>query len=493
LLDELNAVIMAQTIERAMRMDDIIEISPTDPTAYFFNESGQNALKPGDLVGSQRHLDPAAVFSVLQLGAVVPPLSPWRGVSRYIPGYRYHRSNRMGPLQLRRSSHVAALDSDGQSLEICRLLDNAIEDAIGDGPDPVVLFSGGVDSGLIAARLSALGHRDTLLLNFSFGDDDTESHLAEAMAKHLGLRFERILESRGLCDCLMEPGRIYIQPFADHSTVPTWDLAHATVNRLSGECRPILDGTGADGAFGLIGKIEMWERVMRLPAAVRHVASHLYAAGLWHGRGRMEYLFRILRRSATMPPLSSIVAQNPLADILYDDALASDVHRLLEDWIGGWAGESLSHRAVAADMALTCTNIYAQKAKPIFDIAGFAVSFPFLQTEVMSVALASIGHWRIDEPKDTLKRCLARHVPREMVYRPKSGFVDPRGRVFYDTQFIAYLRAAADAKGPIASMLKKRPLMKACDLLARKAYLPTLTRNCLWAITFIDRWYQTAP
>jgi asparagine synthase (glutamine-hydrolysing) len=479
-------------MERAIHMDDIFEVFPTDPTSYFHNELGQNALKPGDLVGPKRCLDPAAVFSVLQFGAVVPPLSPWRGVSRYIPGYRYCGSNRIGPLQLRHSAHVAALDLESQSLEITRLLDNAIEDAIGDGPDPVVLFSGGVDSGLIAARLSALGHHDSLLLNYRFGDDDPESHLAEAMAKHLGLRFERIFYSCGLCDCLIEPGRIYIQPFADPSTVPTWDLAHTVVNRLAGERRPILDGTGADGAFGLIGKIEMWKRIMRLPVAGRHLASHLYAAGLWHNTGKIEYLFRILRRSATMPLLSAIVAQNPLADILYDDSLASDVHRLLENWISGWAGESLAHRAIAADMALICANIFAQKAKPIFDTAGFMVKYPFLQTEVMNVALASIGNWRMDEPKDILKRCLARHVPREMVYRPKSGFVDPRSQVFYNTQFIAYLRAAVDSTGPIGSMLRKRPLMRACDLLARKAYLQTQTLNCLWAITFIDRWYRTA-
>ena len=480
-----------QSTQSTNPRNEIFESSLTDPTAVFFDDVGHVAREPRALSGPRHQPDPVAMFSVVQFGSILPPLSPWRGVSRFMPGYRYRGCARLGPLEIERPGHVATLDPKGQSNEICRLVDNTITNAIGDGPDPVVLFSGGVDSGLIAARLAALGHRDTLLLNFSFGDDDRESHLAEAMAKHLGLRFERLADSRDLCDCLVEPGRVYVQPFADHSTVPTSSLAHAVVDRLAGERRLILDGIGADGAFGMVGKIEMWKRVMRLPAA-RHVASRLYAAGLWHMQSKFEHRFRILRRSATMPLLSAILAQNPLADILYRGNLAGDVHRLLADWIGGWVGESLSHRVVTADLAMTCANTFAQKAKPILESAGHDVCYPFLETEVVSVALASIDHWRMDEPKAPLKRLLARHVPREMVYRPKIGFVDPRGRVFYDSQFIAHLRAAADPTGPIASLLHKRPLMKACDLLARGAHLPTQTLNCLWAITFTDRWYRTA-
>ena len=79
-----------------------------------------------------------------------------------------------------------------------------------------------------------------------------------------------------------------------------------------------------------------------------------------------------------------------------------------------------------------------------------------------------------------------------MVYRPKSGFVDYHGNVFFDKEFIAYLRAAADDTGPIALVLNKKPLLKACDLLANKIKLPFQTLTCLWDITFVDRWYRSA-
>jgi len=484
---------LSQIKESNNNLHDTYEVFLTDPIAYFYDETGNFARDPSKVSRSLRRPDAKAIYSVLQFGAIIPPLSPWCGVSRFTPGYRYHGSNQVGPLRVDHPIHVASLDPDGQSNEICCLVDQVIKRTLGNGPDPVVLFSGGVDSGLIAARLAVLGHRETLLLNYSFGGDDPESRMAEAMAKHLGLRFERVTDSEDPCDCLIEPGRIYVQPFSDSSTGPTSNLAHAMVNRLAGEKRLIFDGTGADGAFGMMGILQMWKRVMDSPVVARHLASFLYRKGLWHNKGRGEYLIPIFRRSATMSLMPAILARNSLADILYDNALARDVYQLLTDWIGDWVGDSIDHRVVAADLAMICANIFAQKARPIWEKAGLEVCYPFLQTESVSVALTSIGHWQMDEPKAPLKKCLARHVPREMVYRPKSGFTDPRRQVFYDSHFIAYLRAAADPTSPIVSILRKKPLMKACDMLARGDYLPGETLSCLWAITFLDRWYRTVP
>lgn len=481
-----------ECVNGCINMKDIYEVPPCDTHSCFFDDSGHTAHKPNALADSKSQPDESAVFSVLQFGAIIPPLSPWRGIRRFMPGYQYRGTELVGPLRLVCPANVATLNSEQQSYDIERLLDRCLVDLIGDQPDPVLLFSGGVDSGLIASRLVALGYGESLLLNYCFGEDDRESQLAEAMAKHLGLRFERISATRNFCDCLIEPGRIYPQPFGDRSTVPTSELAHAVVDRLVGEHRVILDGTGADGCFGMANKINAWSRVERLPALARQAASLLYAATLWHRKGRMEYLCRMLRRSMDMPLLSAALAQNPLSGVLYRNLPTNDVHNLLADWVGGWVGESIPHRIVAADLALTCANIFAQKGQPILELAGHRVHYPFLQTEVVSVALASIHHGQMDEPKAPLKRSLARHVPRDMVYRPKSPFTDPLDRVFFDANFIAYLRSAADSASPISTLLNQKPLIKVCDLLSRRVDLPLQTRNCIWSITFMDRWYRTA-
>lgn len=79
--------------------------------------------------------------------------------------------------------------------------------------NPVLLFSGGVDFGIIASRLVLLGFTNTLLIKYSFVEDDKESILAEKIAKLLGLRFERVFAKKRLCACLDNPGILYTQTF----------------------------------------------------------------------------------------------------------------------------------------------------------------------------------------------------------------------------------------------------------------------------------------
>ena len=474
-----------------MKLDEY-EIPPCDTRGHFFDDSDRMVSTPCSLANENSQIDDEAVFSVLQFGAIIPPLSPWKGVHRLVPGFRYHGTKMVCPVDLAKRKNISTLNAEQQADEIESLLDIILKTHIGEQRDPVLLFSGGVDSGLIASRLAALGYRDSLLLNYSFGDNDTESKLAEAMANQLGLKFERVSGNRRPCSCLDDPGAIYPQPFGDHSTVPTSDLAYSVVERLSNQKRLILDGTGADGAFGMTAQIGSWERMSRIPQIAKKLAAFAYSKMLWYRTGRIEHVARILGRSTEMPLLSAILAQNPLAGTFYKKDNRHSVDDLLERWIGGWAGDTSATRVVAADLALTCANTFAQKAQPILESGGHKLLYPFLEVEAVSMSLSSFPHWQMDEPKAPLKKSLARHVPHNMVFRPKSGFVDPRGKVFFDEEFIEHLRSKCEPTGPIAHMLEKKPILKSCGLLARSKPLPAQTLNLIWAVVFTDRWYRTA-
>jgi len=473
-------------------LKDWYEIPFCDTHGVFYDKTGRMGSRPDELAGGDVRIDEKALFSVLQFGAIIPPLSPWKEIRRLIPGYRYRGSSLDGPVEIDRAARSAGMTPEQQADEIERLTDHAIRRSTDDNEDPVLLFSGGVDSGLIASRLAALGYDNSLLLNYSFGENDPESLLAQAMAKHLGLRFERVFAQRDLCACLDEPGSIYPQPFGDSSTPPASNLAYATVERLDGKRSLILDGTGADGAFGLVNKIAVWNRMVQIPRAARSAASAFYNRFFWHRPGKPEYLLRIFQRSVDMPFVSAVLAQNPLAGFFYRKIWAREVYELLEDWVGGWAGDSSYHRVVAVDLAMICSNIFAQKAQPILESNGHEVAYPFLQNEMLSTAMASIFNWKMRTPKEPLKQSLSRYVPRQMVYRPKSAFVDTGFEVFYRNKFIEYLRSAADNSSPIAFALHRKPLIEACDLLYHKKKLPGQTLSCLWAVTFTDRWYRTA-
>jgi len=474
-----------------MNTDKLFEIQPTDTASRFFNSEGQTADRPADLADAQSRPDQAAIYSVLQFGAMVPPLTPWEGIMRFLPGYRYQGMTIKEPLSLLEQSRHESLSLEELSSKFERKLDRILKEAIGDGPAPLVLFSGGVDSGLIAARLAKLGYSDTLLLNYSFYDDDLESEQAEAMANHLGLSFERFsIRDRHLLDCLEEPGRVYSLPFSDATTAPASDFAHQISARFAGKTRIIFDGTGA-GLFAMSKRLRRWKYAFSQPAFVRRAAARFYAAAMWNSDLKLELPFRILRRSALMPPLAAITARNPLAGILYNTMSADRVNGLLEEWVEGWAGESFAQHAIAAYSSLDEAGIYAQNALPIYADAGFVVHNPYLESEMLGYALTIVDEWKEKERKSIIKHSLAQYVPREMVYRPRSGFADPRLRIMRDPRFIDYLRSAVDSTGPIASVLHKKKIKQACDLLSQGTKLPRQTMGCLWAVTFLDRWYRT--
>src|SRR5215213_4182328 len=173
------------------------------------------------------------------------------------------------------------------------------------------------------------------------------------MAKALGLQLEQIIATdEALTVSLHEPGSVYPFPFADHSIVPSSELARAVVLRV-GKGTTILNGTGADGVYGMSEKVGSWLHAARVPGVLRRVAGSSYRF-LWRSSGRSECVSRLLRRSGQMPIVSAILAQNALAGILYDHGPADEVHRLLDDWVSGMVGsESILRQAMVGDVALT--------------------------------------------------------------------------------------------------------------------------------------------
>lgn len=474
-------------------LTDLENIMPCDTHAVYCADDGRVGPAPSLIRDSSARPEPLAITSYLKFGAVVPPLSPWTGVRRRLPGCTYGAESTMESNLVKKNIYACARGIDAQADEIVSLIDYNLIKCLNGVDDPVLLFSGGVDSGLIASRLMAIGKNETLLLNFSFGQDDPESALAEAMAGELGLRFERVFERGRPCEVLDRPGEVYPQLFADHGTVPAANLAHAVVQRLDNKRSVILDGTGADGAFGMFRKIEHWRHMTALPIWLRRFGGAIYSTGLWRSRHRLEKLLRVMRRSLLGSIPAAVIAQNTLEDVLYEARNMEAVVALLETAVDGWAGPSVARRSVAADMMLTCAGVFAQKAQPILERAGHTVVFPFMDTAFVELALNTIDVWSMRTPKHALKVALSRSVPRNLVYRPKSGFVEREPTVFYSGEFKEMLRDSIGKDAPLAPWIKGPAARRLLDELNRGKLFSAQVYNFIWALVFGDRWYKTAP
>jgi asparagine synthase (glutamine-hydrolysing) len=447
-------------------------------------------------------IDPRALFSLLQFGFVAPPLSPWKCIHRVPPGFctTIHKGEESISEPLGAGDVLEELSNPSLSRQveiITRALDAAILAACSDGRAPVILFSGGVDSSLLAARTAALGLRDATLVNFSFGENDKESQHAEAVARCLDLPFIRIYDTdskRDLLQILADAGRIYPYPFCDPSTLPMYSLVRFVANMFP-PGTAVLDGTGADALFGLFSKAIVWRRITRIPLPMLLAIGSLYRIGpLRDNPSPIEYGVRLLRRAGQMQFPASALAQNPLAGIAYDQRHSQEVSALLtrsplhapavNDW-----------RAVlaASDVSWVAAGIFAQKSTGPLLRSKFRPVFPFLSRGMVETALHFAWQWSGSlAPKWVLKEALSRHLPPALIYRPKSGFTPNLSRQMRSPEFSETLDEILGDRSPVSGVVNSAVVRRLCRMAAAGEKLPPQTYNFLWGSAFTSRWFSTA-
>ena len=375
-------------------------------------------------------LDAHAVYLLFQYGAVPPGVSLYSGVQRAPNGHMLVAglaANSVRCTQLDDPSgsqpFVGTLDEAERA--VTDLLDRILEPLPGGA---VLYFSGGVDSGLLAARIAHLGRHDIQLVSFAFDAADSEHRMATQMASRLGLRCERVSYEPGQAVGVLERARQdYSFPFGDISTIPTNLLVHASLPQAAAAAT-VVEGTGADGAFGLGALFRKWHLAYAAPPAVRRLVAGIYdRLALWRTDSRVERLSRFVRKSADLPLPYSVLAQNALRGIAYDapseasGRLSLIGTRYLED-----LGRDLTarDRLTLFDLVWVCAGRMAPKTFDPLRTRGIRPIYPFLEPPV--VALSSRLSWDVKCPlgvsKGLLKRMLARDLPLEFVYRRKMGF-----------------------------------------------------------------------
>ncbi len=175
---------------------------------------------------------------------------------RYIPAPRTIFKN----IQRLENAHRLCLDFDTGKLEKrCywypqpihgdwrEPLDDAISMRTASDRPVGVFLSGGVDSAVIASRLSALGYGNIATFTAGFpGSAFDESAEAAALARRLGMPNRCIRIEQDLKRDFAALVRDLDEPFADPSAIPTWYLARDTVRQVT----VVLGGDGGDELFG---------------------------------------------------------------------------------------------------------------------------------------------------------------------------------------------------------------------------------------------------
>jgi asparagine synthase (glutamine-hydrolysing) len=364
---------------------------------------------------------------------------PWRGepnISRFWDARSVARDGSHNPVE-------------GSDAELTEQLESLLKDAVGrrmiaDVPLGAFL-SGGVDSSTVVALMQAA--KSGTVKSFSIGFDIegyNEAPHAAAVARHLQTdHTELTVTSKEALDVIPRLADFYDEPFADSSQIPTYLVSAMTRKHVT----VALSGDGGDELFAGYNRYQLTQRFWRslslMPRAVRKGA----AAALTAVRpDRWTQLLSALPPRLRPPQAGDKV--HKAAAVLRLDSADAVYRRLVSHWepseIMPQAAEPrsiLDDATVAKDFPdllermqfLDLVTYLPDDILTKVDRASMAVALearvPLIDHRVVEFA------WRLPEnvkvrngtSKWLLRQVLYRHVPPELIERPKMGFGIPLG------------------------------------------------------------------
>ena len=308
-------------------------------------------------------------------------------------------------------------------------------------------LSGGIDSSTVVALMQAQSASAVKTFTIGFNEEGyNEAVHAKAVADHLGTdHTEMYVTPQQALDVIPRLPNLYCEPFADSSQIPTFLVSQLARQKVTVS----LSGDAGDELFGGYNRYvlaqKLWGKLSGLPVGMRGLAAcgiRTLSPNGWNRiAGPLQALLPSSMRFANIGDklhkgagvlaarqiddlyLGLLTHWNPNEIVLGGDEPATCLHGASPDL----AGLDDVQRMMALDsMTYLPDDILAK-----VDRAAMGVSLesrvPFLDHNVVEFA------WRIPQSmklhkgvgKWILREVLYRHVPKELVERPKMGFGVP--------------------------------------------------------------------
>ncbi len=430
----------------------------------YYGWQGDSFLFGSELKALKAHpafrseVDRNSLALLMRHNCIPAPHCIWKGVSKLLPGTFLTL-----PLGEREFSvttywsgkevveHGVRKPFAGSPEEAVETLETLLVDAIGQqmmADVPLGAFlSGGVDSSTIVALMQAQSGRP--VKTFSIGFDDPrydEAKHAKAVAKHLGTQHtELYVTANDALRVIPELPSLYDEPFSDESQIPTYLVSQMARQHV----KVSLSGDAGDELFCGYNRYfianNSWGKISSIPRPIRSMLSKgitSFSPDNWDGL--LSHLQRMFPKK--MP--SNIGESLHKAAIVLD---ANNARELYQRLVSHWASpESLVLGAQEPDTIVTRIDLQpdvfsdAEKMMALdmltylpddiltkVDRAGMGVSLetrvPFLDHRVVEFAWQlpleyklrnGIGKW-------VLREVLYKHVPKDLIERPKMGFGMP--------------------------------------------------------------------
>jgi asparagine synthase (glutamine-hydrolysing) len=346
--------------------------------------------------------------------------------------------------------------SEGEALDEleARLLEAVKAQSLADVPLGAFL-SGGVDSSAIVALLQQQMSRPVKTFTVGFEESGfDESSYARAVADHLGTDHTELFVTSAQARAVIPTlPRMYDEPFADSSQIPTHLVCKAAREHVT----VALSGDGGDELLAGYNRHfwlpRVWSRVAWLPKPLRSAVGVAITAVPVQGWDRLNRVIEAIRGGSGRVPRLGDKAHKLAERMKYVRNTDDLYFSLVSEWrqpaglLSTLNGETSEPESLLADPLpefgvddAVLRMIYWDSITYLpddilckVDRAAMAISLetrvPFLDHRVVEAAwrLPLSMRVRDNQGKWALRQILYRHVPREMIERPKAGFGIPVG------------------------------------------------------------------
>src|SRR5581483_5197252 len=309
------------------------------------------------------------------------------------------------------------------------LLGRAVEKQLVADVPVAAFLSGGLDSTTIAA-LASKHHPGIRTITFGFSGHNNELPYARATAnKYATDHIE--LEERDVqvADMLIQRSRVYDEPFADSSNIPTYQIAKAA----RAHAKVVLTGDGADE---LHGGYTFWYRPLELMQAAKSKS--------WYELLLLRYATAVARRLGVTLP-SELMEEGVGALYRLRFANTLEAHRRQQQFFSDSDIESLGllperdnlwpefqaadeiDWAMRADVVRYMPGDILVKTDRASMAHGLELRAPFLDVEIASFCISLPASLKIADgsSKRLLREAFSSLWPREVQQREKQGFGAP--------------------------------------------------------------------
>ncbi|MGJ5178146.1 asparagine synthase (glutamine-hydrolyzing) [Bradyrhizobium oligotrophicum] len=310
-------------------------------------------------------------------------------------------------------------------------------------------LSGGVDSSTIVALMQAQASQPVRTFSIGFAEGGyNEAEDARRVAQHLGTdHTELYVDARTAMEVVPKLPRIYDEPFADSSQIPTHLVAQLARRHVT----VALSGDAGDELFGGYNR-HVWggalqARLGRLPMPLRRAIGAALGAiapepaetilkalqpvlparlKVRHAGDQVAKLGRIMAAEGFDGLYRTLcsIDQDPARTVIGGDERAS------------WAGDEMRQLAGPLDPLdrITLADALSYLSDDILqkvDRAAMAVALetrvPFLDKDVVEFSTRVPAHMKVRDGRGKwlVRQVLYHHVPAEMIDRPKTGFSIP--------------------------------------------------------------------